>query len=259
MGSSVFLDKSAFPKGTYKPGPTGPPTHGAHSTFDGELIFANLARDVVKEVLPDGLWLAQNTKEPALHPIALILAHHADCWWDLPGAPTPNNPLNYRELSLLIPFVQCGADDRWHNYVVRMYLDDDFAIWVGNTYYGYAKERAKLVRTDVGAQRKFEVFRPAICFTCDVTTVSHGSPAHYGAMRDIMRMPILGLMDDGKIVRSYWRWGVAATTVRVTACAHIIQKFVPKMAHWGQDIRNVDEGAVRMEGLRWAMEWPPDG
>jgi len=254
----VFLDKGVF-QGTYMPGPTGPPTHGAHSTFDGELLFANLARDVVNEVLPSGLRLAQNTKEPQLHPIALILAHHADCWWDLPGVDTPNNPLDYHELILLIPFVQCRPDDRWHNYVVRMYLDDDFAIWVGNTYYGYAKERATLVRTDAGAHRKFEVSRPAICFSCDVTRVAPGSPAHYDAMRDILRMPILGLMSNGAIVRSYWRWGDAATTVRVTTRARFIQKFVPKMAHWTGDIPSVDEGAVRMEGLRWAMEWPPDG
>ena len=253
----MFLDKSTF-QGTYAPGPTGPPTHGAHSTFDGELLFANLGRDVVEEVLPEGLRLAQNTKEPRLHPIALILAHHADCWWDLPSR-RPEQLLDYHELILLIPFVQCEPDDRWHNYVVRMYLDNDFAICIGNTVYGYAKERGTVVRTDIGANRKFEVHRPAIWFSCDVTTGAAGSPAHYAAMREIMRMPILGRMDNGTIVRSYWRWGDAATTVRVTARARFIQKFVPKMVHWVGDIPSVDEGAVRMEGLRWSMAFPPDG
>ena len=206
-------------------------------------------RDVVNEVPPDELRPAQNTKGPQLHPIAPILAHHADCWWDLPGVETTNQPLDYQELILLIPFVQCHPDD----------LDNDFAIWVGNTYYGYAKERAALVRTDIGAHRKFEVSRRAICFSGDVTTVAPCSPAHYGSMRDILRMPILGLLNNGEIVRSYWRWGDAATTVRVTAWARFIQKFVPKMVHWMGDIPSVDEGAVRMEGLRWAMAFPPDG
>ena len=141
MGSSVFLDKDIF-QGTYAPGPTGPSTHGAHSTFDGELLFANLRRDVVEEVLPEGLRLAQNTKEPRPHPIALILAHHADCRWDLPF-PTPEELLDYHELILLIPFVQCQPDDRWHNYAVRMYVDNEFAIRVGNTFYGYEKNRAR--------------------------------------------------------------------------------------------------------------------
>jgi hypothetical protein len=261
MGSSVFLDKKAF-QGRYVPGPTGRPRYGAHSTFDGELLFANLAREIVEDVVPNdrGLRLAENTKEPRLHPIALILAHHAACRWDLPF-PTPEELLDYHELILLIPFLQCQPDDRWHNYAVRMYLDNEFAIRVGNTFYGYAKEPGTLVRTDVGAHRKFEVSRSGICFASDVTTGASGSPAHYGAMREILRMPILGLKDDGTIVRSYWRRDEGATALRVTASARFIQEFVPNMARWvklGQ-IPSVDEGAVRMQGLRWSMAYPPDG
>lgn len=259
MGLTVFLDKDAF-QGRYVPGPIGHPTYGAHSTFDGELLFANLPREIVGDVVPKGLRLAQNTKEPQLHPIALILAHHADCWWNLPF-PTPEELLDYHELILLIPFVQCQPDDRWHNYVVRMYLDNEFAICVGNTFYGYAKEPGTLVRTDVGAHRKFEVSRSGICFTSDVTTGAPGSPAHYAAMREILRMPILGRMDDGTIVRSYWRWDDGAKTLRVAASARFIQEFVPNMARWVAlgDIPSVDEGAVRMQGLRWSMAFPPDG
>jgi hypothetical protein len=65
MGSNVFLDKDVF-KGRYMPGPMGHPRWGALSTFDGELLFANLARDIVEDVVPKdkGLRLAENTKEP---------------------------------------------------------------------------------------------------------------------------------------------------------------------------------------------------
>lgn len=256
----MFLDKDVF-QGCYVPGPTGPPTYGAHSTFDGELLFANLEREIVEDVVPKGLGLARNTKAPRLHPITLILAHHANCQWDLPFL-TPKELLDYHELILLIPFVQCPPDDHWHNYVVRMYLDNEFAIYVGNTFYGYAKERGTLVRTDVGPHRRFEVFRSEISFASAVTTGASGSPAHYGAMREILRMPLLGRKDDGALVRSYWRWDDGATTVRVTAPVRFIQEFVPqKMARWVAlgDIPSVEDGAVRIQGLRWSMAFPPDG
>jgi len=166
MGSSVFLEKEF--QGKYMPGPLEHPRWGAHSTFDGELLFANLLREIVELVVPNELRLAKNTKAPWLHPVALIQAHHADCWWDLPfviprdvdDTRAPECILDYQELILLIPFVQCAPDDRWHNYAVRMYLDNEYAIVVGNTV--------------------------------EVTTGAPGIPAHYGAMREIMRIPILG-------------------------------------------------------------------
>ena len=74
-------------------------------------------------------------------------------------------------------------------------------------------------------------------------------------------MPILGRTDNGKIVRSYWRWDDGATTVQVTATARFVREFVPNIASWVAlgDIPSVDEGAVRMEKLRWSMAFPPDG
>jgi len=80
-------------------------------------------------------------------------------------------------------------------------------------------------------------------------------------MREILRMPILGLKDDGTIVRSYWRWDEGATALRVTASARFIQEFVPNMARWValSAIPSVEEGAVRMQGLHWSMAFPPDG
>ena len=268
MGSSVFLEKEVF-QGKYMPGPLEHPRWGAHSTFDGELLFANLPREIVELVVPNMLRLAQNSKAPWLHPIALIQAHHADCWWDHPfviprdadDARAPECIFDYKELILLIPFVQWGIDDRWYNYVVRMYLDNDYAILIGNTVYGYAKQRGTLDRRDVGSHRKFDVSRRGLCFTSEVTTGAAGIPAHYGAMREIMRMPILGLMNDRRIVRSYWRWDDGATASRVTASVRFIQEFVPRMGPWLQKgkIQSVDEGAVRMEGLHWSMAFPPDG
>src|SRR5262249_42225047 len=82
--SQAFLRVSDF-YGSWTPGPGTMPIDGGQSTFDGDLIFVNLDRNVVEDILPAGLTLAPNTGAPAKHPVMLILAHHASMQWILPG------------------------------------------------------------------------------------------------------------------------------------------------------------------------------
>ena len=89
-GSDQFLDSSDF-QGNYRTRrPPNGPWAGGQSIWDGRLVFVNLPREVVDDVLPADLHLAINTNAsfPDVHPVALLYGHQANTQWVLPwGAP----------------------------------------------------------------------------------------------------------------------------------------------------------------------------
>ena len=248
------------------------PAYGGQSTFDGDLIFLNLDRSVVAKALPPGLQLATNTAAPQQHPVILILAHHASMRWILPGPDVPY-PGDYQELILMVPFVLGNGGTHFHNYAVRMYLDDDLAIAIGNAYYGYAKRPSDIVRTS-GTQpvHDFSASRAGcglFAAQCESTGAWRGMAQakttipNLADMQAVMAMPIVGRWEpspDEPFVCSYWQWKFTNAELRPIKSS---QKFIGPFTHQLQDwvdmgsVPSVTAGAVGIRNLVWRMGFPP--
>ena len=266
-----FLRVTDF-KGSWTPGPSTMPFDGGQSTFDGDVIFLNMDRTIVEEALPPGLSLAPNTVAPLRHPVLVMLAHHASMRWILPGPGIPY-PGDYQELILVVPFVQGKGGTQFHNYVVRMYLDDELAIAIGNMYYGYGKKRSDIVRSsstqpvrDFSASRRKCGLFAARCQSTGTwrsVALAKTTIPILSDMQSILAMPIVGRWDGSPykpFVCSYWQWDYTNAELRpIQSTQKFIAPFADQMQHWVDmgSVPSVTAGAVGIRDLVWRMAFPP--
>jgi hypothetical protein len=198
----TFLGATDF-NGAYTPYPPAPGPQG-ESTYKGRIMFSNLPRGVVESVLPTDLQLANNTSAtPAVHPVALLFGDQTHARWSIPGvAPLElrkgvQKDYRYREMIVIVPFVQYRGSPEWHNYVVGMFLNDLGATLGGNAFYGYRKELAKFRKT--ANLFKVSVEKHPI-FTASLGGFGPWYPdaqadaalANYTDVKQILQMPVLG-------------------------------------------------------------------
>lgn len=260
-----FLGADDF-KGEYLPVSHGH-ARGGKSTYHGRIVVTNVDRALVADLLPAGLQLAAAASAPlAQHPLIVLMGHQTDTAWDLGGGQLPVGQ-DYRELIALVPFVQRVGSSRWHNFIVRMYLDDFAALKIGNLHYGYAKQLATFGETPA----RFSTARRGVAMhTAESTALGgwHGDQdagthiPNYPALKQIFDMPVLGRLDYGtrRFVCSYFAWQYDATTVRPIDVRHTIRApFVNAMARWMRlgELRSVSGGAVEVRDIDWRVAFPP--
>ena len=136
-----------------------------------------------------------------------------------------------------MPFVQKGAGSQWHNFVVRMYLDDLGAIAVGNLHYGYAKEQGSF--QDNRPQAFFATVGGNNAFWSDSQSLGAWRPsaqaetdiANYKEMQAILAMPVIGHFWTGlSYVCSYFDFDYSNANVAPIAIDHAYHgAFTPGM------------------------------
>lgn len=249
-----------------------PAADGGQSTYEGALFVAMLDRKLVAAVLPAGLELAQPLAAGAEHPVILLVGNQRNPL-KLRGGVTYPIPLSndYREAMLLVPFVvRTAGNQRWHTYVVRMFLDDVRPVAIGNTIFGYEKVLAILAESGAFPNVKTNVrdFASTLLFESDVQTTGpwQASAAATGVPRwadfqTIFEMPIVGTLPFVGFVCSYWEWYYANTDVApATSRFRFAQPFRPSMSDWVAlgTLTNAPGGALVVRGLRWRLAlWPP--
>lgn len=249
-----------------------PAADGGQSTYEGALFVAMLDSTLVSAVLPAGLELAKPLTATAQHPVILLVGNQRNPL-ELRGGVTYPIPLSndYREAMLLVPFVvRTSANQRWHTYVVRMYLDDIRPVAIGNTIFGYEKELASLTESGAFPNAKTDVrnLANALVFHSDVQTNGPWQPSaaatavpRWADLRTIFEMPIVGTLPIVGFVCSYWEWYYATTEVApATVSFRFVQPFRPTMSGWVAlgTLTNAPDGALAMRGLRWRLAlWPP--
>lgn len=258
-------------QGSYDP--TKDMVMNVQTTYDGDIVFANLPRTVVDDVLPADLQLAPNVGDmPTQHPVVLVFGTQTKLQWILPPIPAGND---YHELILIIPFVQKVGGQKWHNYVVRMYLDWQLGVDGGNFMYGYMKELGVLTKEFSLAPPPEFVFKVsrgnADKFRGEVTGVSalmkdsvaQTSLTNYQAMKTIFTMPILGTMTTSAATTSYvcsyflWNWDMADVR-KASTRLQFLSDFVPNMSPWVAQgpINNLANGDFGVTGLVWELTAP---
>jgi Acetoacetate decarboxylase (ADC) len=228
-------------------------------------VFTNLDRTLVQAVLPPQLKLAQNSAAPSLHPVIYLYGRPTNTSWIVAGTPILIGP-NYQELMLLVPFVHESTGNRWHTYVVRMYLDDWNAIWIGNVFFGYAKKwgtsnelGTQVTESDEDGIPKFHAdIQPMGSWQSSAQAQT--SIPNYPAIQTILAMPVVGLHSSGLLVCSYFEMNYTNATVASVQSTHeFLDPFVPQMAGWVGlgSVLSVANGAVAIRDLNWRIEQPP--
>lgn len=241
---------------------------GGEAIYIGNVVFLHVPRTAVEPVLPSDMELAVNTSSQQVHPVILIFGRQTETKLVYPIG-NPDVGQDYKELILLIPFVQKkNGNALWHNYVARIYLDDIPAMVAGNQYYGLQKELADFSITATA----FEVFKSSIgmfrfkptstgaAWLDDATATA--TLRNYATMKQIIAMPILGQLPvTQQYVCSYFEWDLTVAGARVrtlVGTSEFLQKFRTGMDGWlGTVFPNVPDGAWQLEKFRWRMAFPP--
>jgi hypothetical protein len=221
---------------------------GGQSTWSGSIIVSQLSRAQAGELLPHYLELAQPKDGSDIHYMVLLLGVHRDLkmvLWGMRWGVWKWVCEGYAELIVLIPFVTSKRGTYWHNYVIGMVLDDQLAVSVGNSYFGYRKTYGRFTferrTTRVATHRPLfdAVHRPA----------RHNNL--WGSLKAIFTAPILsdGL---GRPIGTYWSFDIDDADV---AAAEVEHRFV-------QPFKGIAAGAAKgaaivVEGMRWRLNGEP--
>lgn len=249
---------------------------GLQSRYDGTISVGMLARATVEQVLPAGVTLANPTGPATMHPVIYLVGTQSALATVINGqVPSICMSCSYQEIILLIPFTVRGNDPHWHNYVVRMYLDDFTAVTGGNLLYGYGKELTTINAVQSASDTTYRVF--PLLFGSQLfgyTTRLLGPwidptsgavpPARWPDLRTILRMPLLGqipsdVTNPASFVCSYWEWDfVGAGVAGATSQYQIVRAFRAGMDNWVSPVpvNNAPDGAVSVRGVRWRLASP---
>jgi hypothetical protein len=267
-----FLGPDDF-NGKYDKLPTPIPM-GGQSSFTGDAAVTNLSRTIIEEILPTELQLAENTEAPSLHPVIMLFGIQHNLEWTMPGGWSFPLDKAYNEIMLIVPFVQSTHGEYWHNWVVRMYLDWQWAVDRGNVYFGLQKELGQFVRdfaTGVGVEYTLEVSKSGIekwqgsisPETAWMTEAqAQASLENYEAFKEIFKMPVLGAWSTlaGKQwVCSYFDWNMGKGSVRQSRVDHEYKSnFVPNMESWVNTgiMQSEADGGFGLKDLQWRMTTP---
>ena len=259
-----FMGPNDF-AGSYKPRPYDA-VIGGQASYQGTVIFANLDRSLLQPVLPPGFRLANNVRGMSVHPVMLLYGHQLNTSWLILGQPIPIGN-DYNELTLLIPFVQSNSGSRWHNFAVRMYLNDVWAIWLGNQFFAYAKEEGSF--TELASQIKAYV-SSILYLEATIQTIgswqssaqAQTSLPNYAAMQTILEMPVLGRRElgDPTPVCSYFEWHYDQALVASAQSSHrFAQPLRAGMEAWPALgwVSSVPGGAFALKDIEWRIDHPP--
>jgi hypothetical protein len=272
--SSPFLGPSAF-SGDWYPKASGATTGGL-ATYRGNIVFTNLDRGLVETILPReaGLSLAprvQKSAAPESHPVLYLYGHPENTRWIIDNE-TVMQGESYRELMLVVPFVQRQGGPRWHNYVVRMYLNNGVAIWIGNKHYGYAKEFGTLYEKNVDlwtAELRTFDSDDVLMFHAQSKRTGSWRPSaqakaeipNYASIQTILAMPVVGRHETRGLICSYFELDDKHARVAPVESIHqFFHCFVPEMSDAWMELgrlSNVVNGAVAVQGLEWRINYPP--
>ena len=245
-------------------------TSGGQSTYDGAAIVTMLDCNLVASVLAPGLELAQSTPAGATeHPVILLLGRQKDLYFLEDGGLIPaEGP--YTELILIVPYTVKPPGTKWHNYVVRMYLDNVDAIVIGDVIYAYAKEKATFTaRGDMMSVMRngSTMFESRVEATGPAINVAPGQapPPGFADLQQVFEMPIVGYFGaqppapvpgGWRFSCSYFEWDFSNATAAPAASKFtFVKEFKPGMQGWvdlGQ-LANAPEGAFKIRGLRWRL------
>lgn len=250
-----------------------PALNGAQATYDGTLATALLDRELVSAILPPLARLAEPQQATwTLHPVLCLMGRQNEPR-ELRNGNAVTIPFAkpYNELIVLIPYVVCVGQDRWHNFSARMYLDDLGATIIGNLDYAYAKLLGEFELTETSAQI---ISDGDTVFEIDSTTqfdddesslpadnwmsddYAQTSLLGYRDMRQILEMPIVGYSGLYGYRRSYFEWDYGNAQVSAAQCQlRFCRPLRTGMRRWCDlgFLQSAPLAAFKVRNVRWRL------
>ena len=167
----------------------------------------------VEQVLPVGLRLAGQASGSTKHPVIYLTGLQDDPLGLAAGKTYPIiGAKPYEEVIFLVPFVvRTTGTEKWHTFVMRMFLTDVGAVVIGNGVYGYAKKHAKVELTGTPPALSTRASAQLLAipyFASNATASGAWQPAGSAALprwsdlREIMEMPVVGVVGPNSSART---------------------------------------------------------
>lgn len=243
------------------------PAGGLQATYTGAMMFTNVDKGLVSQLLPSGFELAPRKTSKLLnkHPVVLLFGDQTDGALVLSATTSQPTGIHYSEAIFAIPFVQKrDASGGWHTYIVRMYLDNAAAV-AGGIPYGYQKELRSI-------EWKGSYARIWSSLGSDVLEGNFawgakwysGSAAlqmipNFRDMVNIMTTEILG--HNGILaICSHWEWNLDfARVAKAKTSYDMLQAFRGDMGAWPglSPFESTSKSAVVVRGIRWRLKSIP--
>ena len=222
-------------------------SYAAQARFDGCIAFTTWRRVDVERLLPAELTLVGTGDE---HAVAFVFGRQRDAAVLFGGFMLPSVG-RYLELCVAVPSVRPRSGGDVHIFISRMYASYFPAVWNGNTYFGFAKESARLdwdgatfaVRDDDDRALVRAETRPTGAWM-PARAESH---ARFAEMRAVFAQPVLGRTHDGRWMRSAFGWDFADALIRPME-ARISGPDVGSCRSAG--------GAFEVREMLWRVGWP---
>jgi hypothetical protein len=206
-----------------------------------------------------------------------LIGEQGDLMYLEDGVAVPALIPAYREMSLLVSFVVLAQNAtwptaKWHNFAVRMYLENLAAVEAGNTYYAYQKRLAALPESHAPKIVNWKVWPwPLVQGDVFMSTVDRtgpwSSPANASIpdladVQTLFTMPLVGADLDPtggiRTICSYWEWDYTNAEVAEATSDHkFLQQFCPGMGGWIGLPTGPPGPAIAIRGLRWRLAFPP--
>jgi len=227
--------------------------------FDGVVALTRWSREEAQRLLPIELELAPTSAHvPDSHPVLVVLGEQSQTAALLGGLTFPTG-LDYHEMAFIVPYVRRRGGTYLHSFIPRMYASDSWAVWSGNSYYGFGKRLMSVGwfgSTFVASDRDGAgVAAQALVEAADAwepcRTVTDGPRS---SAIEIAELPVIGRRSDGSLVTSYFEWGYEGATER-RARVNISIAAPVSPTSTATDCHACLDTAFQVQGMRWRVSW----
>lgn len=270
-----YLSAKNF-NGTYVPLPLAS-RFGLQSTYSGDVGLTLVNRNMLALMLPSKLALATPKAAQTQHPIMHMIGRQTEASSFLKSS-TLYLGEGYTELIFIVPFVVRKGQNLFHNYVLRMYLDNEVAILGGDSLYGYRKEAGMFADVDSGTNLDWSVASYSdgdLAFWSRSVEASPPSDigARWAALCTILQMPLIGTWEltdsqaineiatelnymPGDLITSYWEFSPPTLPGLSLDFSSLTYASFPN-GNLGSTGPLSAGLAFRLDRIRWRLALPP--
>jgi hypothetical protein len=218
------------------------------ATFSGCLAVVRVAPQALRSRLPASVSLPPDSADE--YPCLLAFGEQLEGAAVFGGLTVPLG-VRYRELMVAIPFVSWDRVPGDHLFVSGMVCDFWPAVWNGNTYWGFSKRFAPMSWD--GGRLLVQGGEGVVDFCGVVNAGSRTSWEAFDWIQSAAALPVLGLRDNGTVVRSRFEWDFQAAAVESAWLDLTVAERFDELPH---ETAACHVCAYTVEGMRWRLGWP---
>lgn len=231
----------------------------AETYFSGCLVWCDVPRAAAAALLPAGLSLGLAPgRGGSRHPVVFVFGEHDRSAVLFATMRFPTG-VRFHEMVVAVPFVRTPGDATPAVFLPTVFSSDAIATWSGKVHYGYRKRRVPLEWLGHSFVVSDERGRFLAQVSCAATGAwAEAATSRLPALRTAAAfgaMPVIGFLDDGRLVRSSFAWGfdggrIRQIAARVDVAPPLVHALGIAAAH------GLPARCLEIAALRWRISWP---